>query len=156
MYDEILATTSEEHLQEKVNELKVVLNLLLQDLNEKDNEELFWIQSYYSEQEVLETLIKLAELNFYKSTRVEERAVDLLGKSNFRMQTLRSNINDNSPNDEIGPEMIAGEYLTDLNIIILKVIFLLIKNNWDNWSIVIRYDELIYKQKEIVPESENM
>ena len=94
-----------------------MLNLLLQDLNEKDNEELFWIQSYYSEQEVLETLIKLAELNFYKSIWVEERAEDLLGKSNFRMQALRSNINDNSPNDEIKPEMIAGEYLTYLNII---------------------------------------
>ena len=44
-YYEILATTSEEHLQEKVNELKVVLNHLLQDLNEKNNEELFRIQS---------------------------------------------------------------------------------------------------------------
>ena len=133
-----------------------MLNLLLQDLNEKDNEELFWIQSYYSEQGILEILIKLAELNFNKSTRVEERAVDLLGKSNFRMQTLRAIINDHTPNDEIRPEMIADEYLTDLNIIILKVIYFLIKNNWDNWGIVTRYDELIYKLKEIVPESEKM
>ena len=87
-----------------------MLNLLLQDLNEKDHEELFRIQSYYSEQGILEILIKLAELNFYKSTRVEERVVDLLGKSNFRMQALRAIINDHPPDDEIRPEMIADKY----------------------------------------------
>ena len=86
-----------------------MLNHLLQNLNEKDNEELFWIQSYYSEQEVLETLIKLAELNFYKSARVEERAVDFLGKSNFRILALRAIINDHPPDDEMRSENIVDE-----------------------------------------------
>ena len=72
------------------------------------------------------------------------------------MQALKEIINDHPLDDEIRPEMIADEYLTDLNIIIFKVVFLLIKNNWGNWSIMTRYDELIYKLKEIVPESENM
>ena len=93
---------------------------------------MFRIQRYYSEQGILQILIKLAELNFYKSTRVEERAVDLLGKSSFRMQALRAIMNDRPVEDEIRPEMIADEYLTDLNTTILKIIFLLIKNNSDS------------------------
>ena len=38
------------------------------------------------------------------------------------MQALRAIMNDRPVEDEIRPEMIADEYLTDLNTTILKII----------------------------------
>ena len=77
-------------------------------------------------------LIKLAELNFYKTTRVEERIRDLLGKSEFRVQAVRNLINENPGEDEIKAESIADEHLSDLNDKILRVLYLLIRFNPEN------------------------
>ena len=148
-YDEIMATTSEEHLQERANEVSSVLDLLIQDLNDKEHEELNRIQTYYAEQGIVEMLVKLGELNFYKSTRVEERVEDLVGKSQFRRQAVRNLINDNIGEDEIRPEHIADEYLTELNDKILRVIYLLIRYNTENCNIMTKYDQLIYMLKEL-------
>lgn len=131
-YDEILATTSEEYLQEKTNEISSVIDLIIQDLNGHTREELIKIQTYYAEQGILHILLKLAELNFYKCTKLKQRADDLLGKAQFRLQAIHSMAGENQDDEEISAEKIAEEYLVDLNEKILRAIYLLIKYNPQN------------------------
>lgn len=101
-------------------------------MSNKQKDELNRIQIYYGEQGIIEILIKLVELNFYKSTRVEERIEDLVGKSDLRIQAVRNFINEDLGEDEIRAELIADEHLTELNKKILNIIYLLIKFNPQN------------------------
>ena len=153
-YDEVLATTSEEHLQDKVNDISIVLDILVQDLNNKDRDEMIRAQTYYAEQGIIEMLIKLAELNYYKSTRVEERIQDLLGSAQQRIQAVQNMVNEKLEEDEVRPELIADDYLTELNDKILRVIYLLIRFNTENCNIMTKYDRITYSLKELPVEND--
>jgi hypothetical protein len=153
-YDEVLASATEDHLQEKTESISLVLDILIRDLNNKDIDELIRIQGYYAEQGIIEMLVKLAELNYYKSTRVEERLEGLLGEKQFRAQAVRSLINDDIGEDEIRPEIIADEYLTELNDKILRVIYMMVRFNVENCNILTKYDQLIYSLKELPVEGD--
>ena len=148
-YDEIEAVASEEKLERKSIEISENLDMLIYDLNNKSRDELYKIQTNYAEQGIIEILVKLAELNYYKSTRIEERVEDLVGKSDFRIQAVRNLIQENLGEDEIRAEIIAYEYLTDLNDKILNIIYLLIRFNPENCNIITKYDEIIYGIKEL-------
>jgi hypothetical protein len=57
-YDELMATTSEEHLQEKVNKVMQVLDFLIIEFGKGQQE----IIDFYTQQGILEMLLKTAEL----------------------------------------------------------------------------------------------
>ena len=146
-YDAVLANTSEEHLKEKTNDISDVLDILMQDLSTTNKEELIRVQTYFAEQGILHMLLKLAELNYYKCTVLKDRAKELLGSAEFRLQAVQSIIRD-EPTNENSAEKIAEEYLVDLNQKILRVVFLMIRYNSENCNIITRYDQLVYKIKE--------
>ena len=71
----------------------------------------------------------------------------MLGRAQFRLQAIEGLIRD-EVNDENSAENIAEEYLVGLNQKILRVVFLMIRYNSENWNVITRYDQLVYKIKE--------
>lgn len=141
-YDDESATETEEDLKNECKIFRVILNdlgNLLLGAKEKSRDKYIEMQCMLAEQGILDILVKLVELIYYKCVPLQEREVAFEGK---KLASQLKQYDD----DETQAEIIANDYLKAIGDKLLRTIFQMIKFNPLNSQRLSKFDKIIYTQ----------
>ncbi|CDW72551.1 inositol-triphosphate receptor [Stylonychia lemnae] len=140
-YDSDEAILQEDQLVQTIEDFEIVINYINDILNmAKAKDRIFYgqVQTQLAEQGLLQMLLKLLELMYYKTVNYVDRDPPFQSAKEKGIKDDRKDLDQ----DEV--EQIAQEYLDPAIRSVLKTVHLLIKGNVRNANIMTKYDDIIF------------